>query len=355
MFIFKPINTLDLYFSINNGNVEMIDRNYNNLYKHPIKFKFTPRQAESFCFCIQHYSLYKGAISDTSYQVPPTQFTSIRYCKNKIYFSVLDHLFVINEDFSVDLVQYIKEFGKGSSGVYTTIDYGGGQMFTMNNKLYVHNQSSKLFELKRNNQLKCINNKLRNKFYCQFCDMVYAVDNSGVFLVNHELQLICIYQLCNIKILFAQGCILIAVDSSEQIFYVLNMLDAKVIVVKQDEINLVQYQVELGPTGTQLKNEILIKLFGFEFPYRMTTYYDNFHNNNMLMCQNQFIKQFFSKNMSLVTQIQWNQTLTHFNNLQSQVKDFTSRISKQVSNLLMQLKVSSSIFVPTFNESATYQ
>ncbi|CAL5999232.1 Conserved_hypothetical protein [Hexamita inflata] len=359
MFVFKPINSLDLYFSINNGNVEIINRNFECLHQHPIKYQFTPRQSESFCSRIYQNSLFKGAISETSYLVPPSSLTNVVFCQNKIYFCVLDQIFVVNEDLSVDLVQYITEFGQYRRG-YVREDFGllarygvGGQIFTMNNKIYVHNQSSKLFQLKQNNKLKCVKRKHFNVFYYQFCDMVYAVNNSNISIVNQQLKFIIIKQLYDFRIVFVYGCVLVLTGANElnPVFYVLNMLDAKVITVKNNEISLLQYEVELGPTGTQLKNEILVKLFGEDFPQRMTAYYNNYHNNNMAVCQSNFLKSFFYPNIDLVTQTQWNKTFTQFDSIQSKIKYQQSKISKEISNLTVKYNLASSTFASIFYES----
>ncbi|CAL6014738.1 Hypothetical_protein [Hexamita inflata] len=353
MFIFKPINQLDLYFCINNGNIEILSKDLCCLYKQSIKYNFQPLQEESYAYNTYQKSLCRGSISEMPHQIPPAHLTDVQYFGNKIYFSVLDYIFIINEDLSVDFVQHINEFGRYFRRSINSY-FNGGQMFTMNNKLYVHNQSQKLFELKQNNKLKCISKKHHSIFYCQFCDKVYAVNNSDIYIVNQQLQLVNIKQLYDIKILFASGGTLV-ISSDAQYLYVLNMLDTKLVSVKQEEINLSQimipYQLELGPTGLQLKDEILVKLFGIDFPYRLVTHYNNYHNNQFIKCQNNFLKSFFNSKIDLVTKNQWSKANQQFSNVQSKILDQQTQISQAISNLVVSCNLMSSKFTISFDES----
>ncbi|CAL6014682.1 Conserved_hypothetical protein [Hexamita inflata] len=183
--------------------------------------------------------------------------------------------------------------------------------------------------------------------------MVYAVNNSNISIVNRQLKYIIIKQLYDFRIVFVYGCVLVLTGANElnPVFYVLNMLDAKVITVKNNDISLLQYEVELGPTGIQLKNEILVKLFGDDFPQRMTAYYNNYHNNNMAVCQSNFMKSFFYPNIGLVTQTQWNKTFAQFNSIQSNIKYQQSKINQEIRNLTLKFNLTSSTFVSIFNES----
>ncbi|CAL5999182.1 Hypothetical_protein [Hexamita inflata] len=353
MFIFKPINLLDLYFCINNGNIEIISKDMCCLHRQQIKFNFQPLQEESYAYNTYQKSLCKGSISEMTHQIPSAHLTNVFYLGSKIFFSALDYIFVINEDLSVDFVQYINEFGRYFRRSISQF-FNGGQMFTMNNKLYVHNQSHKLFELKKNNKLKCISKKHNSIFYCQFCDKVYAVNNSDIFIVNQKLQKVNIKQLFDIKILFASGGTLV-ISSDNKYLYVLNMLDTKLVSVKQEEINLSQimipYQLELGPTGLQLKDEILVKLFGIDFPYRLTTHYNNYHNDNLSQIQHKFMKSLFNSKIDLITKNQWSKTNQQFTNVQSKILDQLTQISQAINSLVLCCNLMSSKYTISFDES----
>ncbi|CAL5999114.1 Hypothetical_protein [Hexamita inflata] len=132
------------------------------------------------------------------------------------------------------------------------------------------------------------------------------------------------------------------------------MLDAKIASVKLDEINLSQNRIhnylELGPTGLQLKNEILVKLFGIDFPYRLATYYNNYHNDNQSEIQHKFMKSLFNSKIDLVTKNQWSISNQQFSNVYTQILNQQAQINKTISNLVASCNLMSSNFTNVFEE-----
>ncbi|CAL6052007.1 Hypothetical_protein [Hexamita inflata] len=106
-------------------------------------------------------------------------------------------------------------------------DLPGGLLFTMNDKLYVHNAHEKQFEI-RDNQLHCINKKHHNTYYYQFCDKVIAIKSSGIFTVASNLKLTQIAPVYRVKMLFTNGGTLVMTNNGDQyqtiIFNILDMI-----------------------------------------------------------------------------------------------------------------------------------
>ncbi|CAL6014724.1 Hypothetical_protein [Hexamita inflata] len=284
MFFFKPSN-MDLFFSMNSGQIQFTNTGYANIHSQQSKYQFQPGQKEKFCATLTSKSLISSLVNETEFSIPPSYFSNVFICKQKVYFNVLDFVFVLQDNFEIQMVNQVPNFGKYvnvSIDEYKKLDFTGGHMFTLNDKLYIHNNSSKLFQV-RGKSLRCVNRKHFNMHYYQFCDKVYAVGQYNIFKVENNLKLVEIENVAYPRIVFAQGGVLVLIhyyynSYAVQNYYVLNMLDGVITTIKQDEVDLsdIPNVIALGPAGWQLKNEILARLCGADFPQRMVDYFNNY-------------------------------------------------------------------------------
>ncbi|CAL6038036.1 Hypothetical_protein [Hexamita inflata] len=189
MFVFKLIQGIDLYFSIVNGQIQLIDNKQQIISHLKTKYSFNPREEQPFALSVHQKSICKSEISEVNYQIPEEQFTNVHFCYGKTYFTVLDMIFVVTDNLNIKIVNQLPNYGQ-YYGLFQKLSHQGGNMFTINNKLYIHNNSTRLYQLKANNKLKCICRKHKNAFYYQFCDKVYAITMHDVYVVKNNLKLI---------------------------------------------------------------------------------------------------------------------------------------------------------------------
>ncbi|CAL6039943.1 Conserved_hypothetical protein [Hexamita inflata] len=300
MLFFKPCS-FNLFITVNSGQIQIIDSNFSNISSKQSQFLFQPGQIERFCTFLIKKNRLTSKINETSFQIPPFYQSQVFICNSKVYFNVFDFIFILTDNLELELINQVPDFGyhlqlngklRNSEQQYK-FDYIGGQMFSMDNKLYMHNNSSQLFQIK-GKQLKCENRKHFSTYYFQFCNKVYAIGKDMIFTVENNLKLKELEYLQFQEIIFAQGATIVLSDKLYyKQYYFLNMLDGMIKGIKFDLIDLrdIQKVIELGPTGWQLKNEILVKLWGVDFPRRMTDYFNNYQS---VMLQNsQYIKNTF--------------------------------------------------------------
>ncbi|CAL5980099.1 Hypothetical_protein [Hexamita inflata] len=108
----------------------------------------------------------------------------------------------------------------------------------MNNKLYCHNKSSKLFEIKPNGRIKCVNRKHYNISYYQYGNYVYATDELKIYQVKSNLQLQQIFDLGYGYALRVYPGILVFYSGLHQRSQViLNMQNQQIVITKTNECN----------------------------------------------------------------------------------------------------------------------
>ncbi|CAL5977622.1 Conserved_hypothetical protein [Hexamita inflata] len=299
MFFFKPCSS-DLFISVNSGQIQIIDSNFSNISSKQSQFLFKPGQIERFCTFLNKKNRLTYKVNETAFEIPPSYQSQVFICNSKVYFNVFDFIFVLTDNLELELIDQVPDFGyKSLNGKLKNLeqqykfDYIGGQLFTIDNKLYMHNNSSKLFQIE-GKQLKCVNRKHFSTYYFQFCDKVYAIGKDMIFTVEKNLKLKSLEYSQFQDIIFSQGATLVLSDKLYyNQYYFLNMLDGVITSLKFDQIDLrdIYKVIELGPTGWQLKNEILVKLWGVDFPQRMKDYFNNYQS---IMLQNsQYIKNTF--------------------------------------------------------------
>ncbi|CAL6106994.1 Hypothetical_protein [Hexamita inflata] len=160
-------------------------------------------------------------------KIPHTEFSQPVVCYEKIFLNIFDFIFTI-QDFQL---KYFTQLPKYAYYVIqgARFDNCGGQMFSMNNKLYCHNKSSKLFEINRNGKLKCVNRKHYNKSYYQYGNIVYAIDERKIYLIKSDLQLQSIFDLGYGRIQFVQpGALILYSSLYKNNYVVLNMVNKEI-------------------------------------------------------------------------------------------------------------------------------
>ncbi|CAL6104111.1 Hypothetical_protein [Hexamita inflata] len=120
-----------------------------------ISHQFKPGQNENFCQQV-NFIFLNGQINEITSQIPIGYLNNMCYYNGQVYFQVLDQIFVVY-DLDVKLVGQIPDYG-----FETSVYYGfplSSQIFTINDKLYAHNASRKIYQVntKRNTF-----NKVRN-------------------------------------------------------------------------------------------------------------------------------------------------------------------------------------------------
>ncbi|CAL6075840.1 Hypothetical_protein [Hexamita inflata] len=305
MFVFKPINELDLYFSTVNGQTEIINKQQQVIKQIKTEFSFNPGEGQQFVYLINQKTL-KSEIHFTKYNTPGEQFSNVHFCYGKTYFNVLDTIFAVKSDLNIEIVNQLPKYGQHYRG-FQKLNHQGGNMFTMNDKLYVHNNSKKLYQLKANHKLKCVSSNHKNTFYYQFCDKVYALTIHDVYLVKDNLSLVHIKKMYNIKVIMAlNGVLVLKFDyiQLQDFYYVLNMLTADIVQISKSKYNFETQQLRsmlcLGPLGMQLNNIIFKQIFGYD-SIRLETYYKNYTSQHYICQRHDFLRQFYN-NLNIVVQ-----------------------------------------------------
>ncbi|CAL6001633.1 Hypothetical_protein [Hexamita inflata] len=287
MFLTK-LNYFNLYLSFQNGSICLLDQNQKCLSQKQIQYYFEPNKTQKYFFCVHFKKFFESSVGYKSIKTGFGFLNNSIVFNNKIYFTYFDFVYV-SDGITVQIVgqipNYIHHF---KSYVYE--QYSGGMLFTLNGKLYVHNHSKYLYQI-INNKLKLVNRSHKNKYYYQFCDKTYCIQQNGIYSVqnNNLKKLELILKVDQMKILFNCGGTLIVNGYSEYQTHVviLNMLDGEIKpVMDQYQKSMIHFDLQklltLGLTGVQLKDQILNDYFGQDFTYRLTQYYQNYQLTNWI-------------------------------------------------------------------------
>ncbi|CAL6041346.1 Conserved_hypothetical protein [Hexamita inflata] len=149
-------------------------------------------------------------------------------------------------------------------------------LFSFNGKLFLR-EIEKLY-VKEEKGFKFV--KDANGFFLQFCNNIFVFnDNTNeIFKLNKNLdyELIMKFQELN-KVTLAHGGVIVCYNNS--VTYFINMMTCKVVerpYNKEYSHTKIYQQLELGCSGLQLKKEILIDIFGEEFPNQIKQCYDSY-------------------------------------------------------------------------------
>ncbi|CAL6101883.1 Conserved_hypothetical protein [Hexamita inflata] len=297
-----------------------------------ISYQFQPGQEEKFCQQI-NFNYLKGSVYEIASKIPVGYQNNVCYFQGQIYFQVFDQVFIIC-DADIQLVCQIPDYA-----LLTSVYYGlpfPSQLFTLNNKLFVHNASRKLYEINtENNSLK----KGRTEFFMQFfqfCDIVVALNNSYIYRVSLYSNLE-FFNLCHIqqsKVLFNSGGVLLLVDCSEN-YFIFNMLDLVLISLSPEQKELfteIQQILVPGLIGFKIKDEILKQIISEEFPKRVQQRQQQFYSQNI--CQTTFNKLVFGSDLQLVLKSQFEHIQYIFISTQNQISNKQDQINQGLQTAL---------------------
>ncbi|CAL6014634.1 Hypothetical_protein [Hexamita inflata] len=328
-FLFKPSSNLNALVCIENGHLIVLNAQKTIMFQKKIKYSWAQGQVESFVYSVYQKRIWQGAVSETTFQVPPGHLIQTIICYNRLFFVILDLVFEVTEDLNVKLILQLPKFAKYHPGMQK-MENQGGQMFSIDGKLYVHNCSTKLLEIKPDHNVKQIDKCKFNTSYYQFCDKVYAVNNQGIHIVQKDLSLVMIHEAYYPKIIFASSGTMVVLkyqnynycSEKTQIYYVISMIDSRVVTADYQNILFISIEsmTEMGPIGLQLKQEILTNLFGTDASQRNVDYYNNYVRAQGLSASysSNFYKLLFSSKLQNLIDSQVNNVYDKLDVLQEQ-------------------------------------
>ncbi|CAL6001711.1 Conserved_hypothetical protein [Hexamita inflata] len=241
MFVCRPVHYIDLYLGVLNSHLYVFNRQKVCLSVQQLTQNFELGLTEKFCsYTHSILNLYRPELHTRSVTLNDTFQTNVVHFKGKCYFTVFDQVYFY-DNLTVKQIAIIPKYqnyfrckkaqvprhGGEPRKHLNIMKFPSGTMFTMNNRLYVHNHSNELYELS-GNTLKCVDKDHVFKSYYQFCDKVYCVDFNHVYAVQN-LKLKVLAEFTEPKILVNHnGVLIIACRLNDQLateYLALNMLD----------------------------------------------------------------------------------------------------------------------------------
>ncbi|CAL6000975.1 Hypothetical_protein [Hexamita inflata] len=234
IFTLKPFSSINLYLSLNDGYLNLITKDQTYINSLKVKYTFKAGEYQNFCSYLYYINFPKSLkyiIYETKLQIPNAYINNVVFNQNRIYFCVLDMIFELKYNLEIHLAAQLPQFNRYNS-VQTNTN-SSGQIFVLDNTVYVHNNCSKLFKL-NGNRLECVDDQHFNNCYYQFYNKVFAVNNVGIHKVNRNFSFVQLQAVTKAKILFACGGVIILqniqmrLDIGQPQYWVLNMLDETV-------------------------------------------------------------------------------------------------------------------------------
>ncbi|CAL5973151.1 Conserved_hypothetical protein [Hexamita inflata] len=348
MFPFKPFPNLDMYISIASGYLILTNSELVCMCRKPLQYYFQPGQTEQFCYYLS-FEKYKYVVQETSLTLQPGWTQSTCIYNNNLYIVIFDNVFILS-NLELFLVARIPDYNLFMSQP-VNLNFSA-QIFSFNNYLYVHNNSSKLFQITQN-KLKCVNTNQNNVFYAQFCDHVF------VFQFNKVQKLKCIFELELVqdirssRLLFCSGAIAILVVICEwerkyESLYIVNMLDGCVkywldtdhqfIQMDADQVHNEQINkdaLELDQTGFKIKDQIIDQILGIEFRKRVSDYRKTYEcKQKTVVNANQMHEFVFKAELELILEPQFKRTINTFRLLSETIQNQLQETNNAVKGLV---------------------
>ncbi|CAL6070229.1 Conserved_hypothetical protein [Hexamita inflata] len=232
-------------------------------------------------------------------------------------------------------------------------------LFSFNGKLFLR-EIEKLY-VKEEEGFKFV--KDVNGFFLQFCNNIFVFNDSTneIFKLNENLDYELIMKFQELKkVTLAHGGVTVCYNNS--VTYFINMMTCEVVerpYNKEYSHTKIYQQLELGCSGLQLKKEILIEIFGEEFPNQIKQCYDSYIqdqiNNFPIYSQNcnqllpfSVLYQYFS-DLDLERKDKISQNLTSLTNkIRSQEETLSNKLetaSQLLNQAVSQLELLSSVEV----------
>ncbi|CAL6084828.1 Hypothetical_protein [Hexamita inflata] len=325
MFLHKPNNQLDLYIGINNGQLVLLNSQMKCINSNTISHQFKPGQIENFCQQV-NFIFLKGTVNEITSKIPIGYQNNMCYYNGQVYVQVLDQIFVVY-DLDVKLVGQIPDYGFETS-VYYGIPFPS-QIFTINDKLYVHNAAGKLYQVntqrKKFQIVRGANKNIYNMQFFQFCDTVIALNYSYIYQVLNSSELFFLYNVQYSKVLFNSGGVLLLIHDAES--YIFNMLDLVLIPLSPEQQELfsnIEQILVPDIIGFKIKDQILQQIISDDFPKRVQQRQQQFYQQ---MCQTTFNKLVFGSDLKPVLKTKFEHIKNEFTSTQNKITNQFERIN----------------------------
>ncbi|CAL6107105.1 Hypothetical_protein [Hexamita inflata] len=292
----KPVHYLNCQVAVQNQSVMLLDSNNKLLSVAKSEFNIKPGQQREFFYDLYFTKLFKPVIQYKKLRIQNSLMNNSVLYQNKVYFTVFDHLFYCDKIQIVKVAQipnYQHRFKQSWN-----LANPGGDLFTIQDKLYVHNHSKGLYKL-NGQKLQQVDNKHFNKYYYQFCDKVYCFDMQNIYLVGKNLKMKQIFEdyknelfgYYYIDFIIHKGAIIVFKyhQPNGQQQYALNMIDGSINTTTRyfdirgqfKDPNLL---FNFGESGLQFNDEILTEMFGEGTLKQINEYYKAYskHTNSCL-------------------------------------------------------------------------
>ncbi|CAL6107104.1 Hypothetical_protein [Hexamita inflata] len=360
MFVFKPVHYLDLYIGVLNSHLYVFNKQLVCLKVCRINYNFEQWLQDEFYSSIFFSNLYKPNVHNRKVTLNDTFQTNVIAFQGKHYFTVFDFLFCY-DGFTVSHVAQIpryqyffrcrksqipKHIGEPRKHL-DIMDFPSGTMFTINNKLYVHNHSKQLYELRRN-KFKCVNRDHMFKSYYQFCDKVYCVDFNHLYVVQNNLKLKVLSEFSEPRILVNHcGILIITCHLNYQFrveYLALNMLDGVVTQISDmttyfEKNMFLTDNLELGNAGLQLSEEMTAEVYGPKYSSRVQQYNCDYQSKT---------GQYQVKNIldvaNIDSQQQFSRIIDRFQSLQHRILNQCDALNNNVQTLAHHLSCAVNVF-----------
>ncbi|CAL6029834.1 Hypothetical_protein [Hexamita inflata] len=84
-FLFKPSSNLNALVCIENGNLIVLNAQKTIMFQKKIKYNWVQGQVESFVYSVYQKRIWQGAVSETTFQVPPGYLIQTIFCYNRLF------------------------------------------------------------------------------------------------------------------------------------------------------------------------------------------------------------------------------------------------------------------------------
>ncbi|CAL6052127.1 Hypothetical_protein [Hexamita inflata] len=360
MYVFKPISYLHIYVGVLNSHLYVFNKDQKCLKVCKLNYNFELWLSDQFYSYTFFSSLYKPIVHTSTVHLNDTFQTNVVYFKGKNYFTVFDFVFcydglTVSHIAQIPRYQYFFRCRKSQIPKHAgeprkhldIMDFPSGTMFTINNKLYVHNHSKQLYEL-RGNKFKCVNRDHVFKSYYQFCDKVYCIDFNHLYVVQNNLKLKVLSEFSEPRILVNHcGILILACHLNNQFrveYLALNMLDGVVTRIPDmasfynNNAQVVDNLV-LDNVGLQLSEEIITEVFGPKYSSRVQQYNCDYQSKT-----GQYQIKNIITTVNMVSQQQFSRINDRFQSLQYRILNQCETLNNNVQTLAHHLSSAVNIF-----------
>ncbi|CAL6107107.1 Conserved_hypothetical protein [Hexamita inflata] len=341
----KPVHYLNCQVAVQNQSVMLLDSNNKLLSVAKSEFNIKPGQQREFYYDLYFTKLFKPVIQYNKLRLQNSLMNNSVLFQNKIYFTVFDHLFYCDKTQIVKIAQipnYQHRFKQSWN-----LANPGGDLFTIQDELYVHNHSNGLYKL-NGQKLQLVDNKHFNKYYYQFCDKVYCFNQKYIYAVGKNLKMTQIFERYFIDFIIHKGAVIVFKyhqPNGQQQQYAFNMIDGSINTTTRyfdirgqcKDPNLF---FNFGESGLQFNDEILTELFGEGTLKQINEYYKAYskHTNSCLDIALDYSKILFLESNR--------NNLNKYETIYRKINQQLAGVSKRIQNLaLLQQSMISKIVV----------